>query len=89
VEIASAPEVTSAATLGRLYRQHGMRGSGEGLCTAEAQRVTTIVLAEVGATQGAQRQPPAAKTGRPTLAAASSTSTSVFSQRGRRPFPRS
>jgi len=48
-EIASAPEVRSAATLCRFYRRHGLLGSGEGQCTTAAQKVTALVRTEVGA----------------------------------------
>jgi hypothetical protein len=55
VEVASAPEVTSAAALRRFYYRHGVSGYGEGHCTPEAQRVTKLVLDEVAARQRAQR----------------------------------
>lgn len=50
VEIASAPEVTSVATLYGFYREHGQVLSERGVCTAEAQKVTTRVGGEVALT---------------------------------------
>lgn len=51
IEVAQAPEVTSPGTLAQFYSVHGERVSAEGQCTRAAQRITTLVLAEVGAAE--------------------------------------
>jgi hypothetical protein len=54
VEIASAPEVDSAAALRRFYEQHG-RGTPDRLCTPEAERVAARVAAELRASRKTRR----------------------------------